>query len=86
MTTFPSRTPYPKTLLYAINPNASVLETEASPGFFPASNNLSRPVYEDFVSKLEAHIGVNRTVYDFCRLHLFNGACVWKELTQEDRR
>lgn len=63
---FATGTAYPKELICALDPNATVLATEASPSFFPVANNASQAIYDSFISKLEAHIGRNKNEFDFC--------------------
>lgn len=60
----PPTTPFPKKLIYAIDPTAEA--NQSSPGFFPVTNNASQAIYDAFVVKLEKHIGVKKTNYDLC--------------------
>lgn len=62
---FKSYKSFPSSIIYPIDTVGINTTLYPSPGFFPSSNNLSQPLFDTFVSKLETFLKTTKTVYDF---------------------
>ncbi|KAI9745492.1 MAG: hypothetical protein M1818_001026 [Claussenomyces sp. TS43310] len=62
---FKSYPSFPTKIIYPIDTPGINATLYPSPGFFPSSYNESQPLYDTFVAKLEAFLGVNKTEFDF---------------------
>lgn len=69
--TFRSYPAFPKKLRYIVNPQTPLSTDDTvspQPGFFPSNNEAARPIYEEFVQKLESLLEVQRESVDFYAL------------------